>query len=228
MKGTRDPRGAPAEVWPGDLGPKDALPRAAAAVPPRWRPEGEPGTRRLAARRVVRGPSVAPGTEPQRRAPGPALQPARVGRVGWTPRPGPPLPPHTSRAGAAPGRSRGRTAGRRPGSRAAASPRRLPGRRDGAGGRGGRDGARRAHHQNFGRVLQLSDHFWGPQRRRHHGLSSMTRHALHSGSRAAAGQSARRAGGGGGAWGRRRRRLSGRSGGGAWGRRRRGRSEGGA
>lgn len=61
----------------------------------------------------------------------------------------------------------------------------------GPGGRGGRRGARRAHHQNFGRVLQLSDHFWGAQRRRHHGLSSMTRHALHSGSGAAADQSVR-------------------------------------
>lgn len=52
----------------------------------------------------------------------------------------------------------------------------------------GRGGAA-THHQNFGRVLQLSDHFWGPQRRRHHGLSSMTRHALHSGSGRRAGQS---------------------------------------
>lgn len=43
-------------------------------------------------------------------------------------------------------------------------------------------GSRCTHHQNFGRVLQLSDHFWGPKRRRHHGLSSMTRHALHYGS----------------------------------------------
>lgn len=44
-------------------------------------------------------------------------------------------------------------------------------------------------HQNFGRVLQLSDHFWGPQRRRHHGLSSMTRHAVHFGSGRPTGQS---------------------------------------
>lgn len=46
-------------------------------------------------------------------------------------------------------------------------------------------------HQNFGRVLQLSDHFWGPERHRHLGLSSMTRHALHYGSGTAAGQSRR-------------------------------------
>lgn len=52
----------------------------------------------------------------------------------------------------------------------------------------GRGGAG-TYHQNFGRVLQLSDHFWGPQRRRHHGLSSMTRHAVHFGSGRPAGQS---------------------------------------
>lgn len=168
-------------------------------LPQGWR-------KRLRTRRLLTalaGPARTPGIESSCAHTPRACSRARLctqaaGRCGWTPQPRKPCSPHPHKHGR---RSPRKGMRQESGMETPAPRHRLLGGLTGGvesaaepGSRGGRGGPRRAHHQNFGRVLQLSDHFWGPQRRRHHGLSSMTRHALHSGKGVADDQSARPAG----------------------------------
>lgn len=165
-------------------------------LPQGWR-------KRLRTRRLLTalaGPALTPGIESTCAHTPRACSRARLctqaaGRCGWTPQPRKPCSPHPHKHGR---RSPRKGMRQESGMETPAPRHRLLGGLTGGvesaaepGSRGGRGRPRRAHHQNFGRVLQLSDHFWGPQRRRHHGLSSMTRHALHSGKGVAADQSAR-------------------------------------